>query len=91
MTLPLLAPTTFFVVTTTLITTLQVFSEVFVMTPTPGGGPNNATMTAVLYLYQLGFNRFEQGYAAAVAWVVFFFIFAITLVQFRIQRRYGEM
>lgn len=91
MTLPLLAPTTFFVVTTTLITTLQVFSEVFVMTPPPGGGPNNSTMTAVLYLYQLGFNRFSQGYAAAVAWVVFFFIFAVTLVQFRLQRRYGDM
>ncbi len=91
MTLPLLAPTTFFVVTTTLITTLQVFSEPFVMTPPPGGGPNNATLTAVLYLYQKGFNRFEQGYAAAVAWVLFLFIFAVTLVQFRLQRRYGEM
>ncbi|HMQ30664.1 MAG TPA: sugar ABC transporter permease [Chloroflexaceae bacterium] len=91
MTLPLLAPTTFFVVTTTLIATLQVFSEPFVMTPPPGGGPNNSTMTAVLYLYQLGFNRFAQGYAAAVAWVVFLFIFAVTIVQFRLQRRYGEM
>lgn len=91
MTLPLLAPTTFFVVTTTLITTLQVFSEVFVMTPPPGGGPANSTLTAVLYLYQLGFNRFAQGYAAAVAWVVFLFIFAVTLVQFRLQRRYGDM
>lgn len=90
MTLPLLAPTTFFVVTTTLITTLQVFSEVFVMTPPPGGGPANSTLTAVLYLYQLGFNRFEQGYAAAVAWVVFLFIFAVTIVQFRLQRRYGD-
>jgi ABC-type sugar transport system permease subunit len=91
MTLPLLAPTTFFVVTTTLIATLQVFSEPFVMTPPPGGGPNNSTMTAVLYLYQQGFNRFNQGYAAAVAWVVFLFIFAVTLVQFRLQRRYGDM
>ena len=91
MTLPLLAPTSFFVITTTLITTLQVFSEPFVMTPTPGGGPNNATMTAVLYLYQQGFNRFNQGYAAAVAWVLFLFIFAVTLIQFRLQRRYGEM
>ena len=91
MTLPLLAPTSFFVITTTLITTLQVFSEPFVMPPTPGGGPNNATMTAVLYLYQQGFNRFNQGYAAAVAWVLFLFIFAVTLIQFRLQRRYGEM
>jgi ABC-type sugar transport system permease subunit len=91
MTLPLLAPTTFFVVTTTLITTLQVFSEVFVMTPPPGGGPSNSTLTSVLYLYQQGFRNFAQGYAAAVAWVVFLFIFAVTLIQFRIQRRYGDM
>jgi ABC-type sugar transport system permease subunit len=90
MTLPLLAPTTFFVVTTTLITTLQVFSEPFVMTPPPGGGPNNSTLTSVLYLYQQGFRNFAQGYAAAVAWVLFFFIFAVTLIQFRIQRQYGD-
>jgi ABC-type sugar transport system permease subunit len=90
MTLPLLAPTTFFVITTTLITTLQVFSEPFVMTPPPGGGPNNATLTSVLYLYQQGFRSFAQGYAAAVAWVLFLFIFAVTLIQFRIQRRYSS-
>jgi ABC-type sugar transport system permease subunit len=85
-TLPLLAPTTFFVVTTTLIRTLQVFDEVVVMTPPPGGGPNNATLTSVLYLYQSGFRNFEQGYAAAVAWVLFLFIFALTVIQFRLQR-----
>jgi ABC-type sugar transport system permease subunit len=85
-TLPLLAPTTFFVMTTTLIRTLQVFDEVVVMTPPPGGGPNNATLTSVLYLYQAGFKNFEQGYAAAVAWVLFLFIFALTVVQFRLQR-----
>lgn len=90
MTLPLLAPTTIFVVTTTLITTLQVFSEVVVLTPPPGGGPNNATLTSVLYLYQKGFQNFQQGYSAAVAWVLFFFIFLITLVQLRISRRYSE-
>ncbi|MBC8161338.1 MAG: sugar ABC transporter permease [Roseiflexaceae bacterium] len=90
MTLPLLAPTTIFVVTTTLISTLQVFSEVVVMTPPPGGGPNNATLTSVLYLYQRGFKDFQQGYSAAVAWVLFFFIFLITLAQLRISRRYSD-
>ena len=90
MTMPLLMPTTFFVITTTLIQTLQVFSEVFVLTPPPGGGPNNATLTSVLYLYQRGFSNFEQGYAAAIAWVLFLFIFAVTLIQFRIQRAYGD-
>ncbi|GAB4398198.1 MAG: hypothetical protein OHK0052_21140 [Anaerolineales bacterium] len=86
-TLPLLAPTTFFVLTTSIIQALQVFEQVYVLIPTePPGGPNNATLTLVLYLYQKGFQRFEQGYASAVAWVLFLIIFVFTLFQFRNQR-----
>lgn len=84
-TLPLLAPTTVFVVATTTIQAFQVFEPVFIMT-NPPGGPNNATLTAVLYLYQNGFQRFRQGYASAVAWILFLLIFAVTLIQFRRQR-----
>jgi ABC-type sugar transport system permease subunit len=87
-TLPLLAPTTFYVVTTAVINALQVFEQVYVLIPTePPGGPANSTMTIVLYLYQKGFQRFQQGYASAVAWVLFLLIFAVTLVQFRRQRK----
>ena len=86
-TLPLLAPTTFFVVTTAVINALQLFEQVYVLIPTePPGGPNNATLSLVLYLYQKGFQRFEQGYASAVAWVLFIAIFAITLIQYTRQR-----
>ncbi len=85
LTLPLLAPTTFFVVTTTTIQALQVFEQVFVMT-NPPGGPNNSTLTLVLYLYQSGFQSFRQGYGSAVAWVLFLIIFGVTLAQFRRQR-----
>jgi len=85
LTLPLLAPTTFFVLTTTTIQALQVFEQVFVMT-NPPGGPNNSTLTLVLYLYQKGFQRFQQGYASATAWVLFLVIFGITLIQFQRQR-----
>jgi len=84
-TLPLLAPTTFFVVSTTAIQALQAFEQVFIAT-NPPGGPNNATLTVVLYLYQNGFQRFKQGYAAATAWVLFLVIFVITMLQFRRQR-----
>lgn len=84
-TVPLLAPTTFFVTTTTVIQALQVFDEVFVLI-SPPAGPNNSTLTAVLYLYQNGFQRFNLGYASAVAWALFFIIFLVTLVQFRFQR-----
>lgn len=87
-TIPLLAPTTFFIITTAVINALQVFEQVYVLIPTePPGGPANSTMTIVLYLYQKGFQRFQQGYASAVAWVLFLLIFIVTLVQFRRQRK----
>jgi ABC-type sugar transport system permease subunit len=84
-TLPLLAPTTVFVVTTTLIQAFQVFEPIFIMT-NPPGGPNNSTLSMVLYLYQNGFQRFRQGYASSIAWVLFLAIFAVTIIQFRRQR-----
>ena len=84
-TLPLLAPTTVFVVTTTLIQAFQVFEPIFIMT-NPAGGPNNSTLSMVLYLYQNGFQRFRQGSASAIAWVLFLAIFVVTVIQFRRQR-----
>lgn len=84
-TLPMLAPTTFFVVTTTTIQAMQIFDHVFILI-NPPAGPNNSTLTMVLYLYQKGFQRFEQGYASAIAWVLFILIFGVTLVQFQRQR-----
>jgi ABC-type sugar transport system permease subunit len=92
-TLPQLAPTTFFVVATTGINALQLFAEPVVLfsnfTP-PGSGPNNAALTPVGYLYQQGFQRFAQGYASAVAWVLFLLIFAFTFVQFQRQRAQAD-
>ncbi len=84
-TLPMLTPTTFFVVTTTTIQAMQVFDHVFILI-NPPAGPNNSTLTMVLYLYQKGFQRFEQGYASAVAWILFILIFGITVIQFQRQR-----
>lgn len=89
-TLPLLAPTTFFVLTTTVIQSMQVFEQVFILIPTNPAGPNNSTLTIVLYLYQKGFQRFEQGYASAIAWVLFLLIFVVTLYQFQRQRQSGS-
>lgn len=84
-TLPMLAPTTFFVVTTTTIQAMQVFEQVFILM-NPPEGPNNATLTIVLYLYRNGFQNFRQGYGAALAWLVFVLIFGLTLFQFQRQR-----
>ena len=84
-TLPLLAPTTFFVVTTTTIQALQVFEQIFILV-----SPTNATMTMVLYLYRSGFQNFRQGYASAIAWVLFLIIFVVTLARFQRQGAGGE-
>ncbi len=85
-TLPLLAPTTFYVVSTTTIQAMQVFEQVFILM-NPPEGPNNSTITLVLYLYRNGFQNFKQGYASAIAWVLFIVIFGLTLIQFQRQRQ----
>ncbi len=88
-TLPSLKPTTFFVVASTGVLALQLFGESVVLFPqtTPAGaGPGNSTLTPVVYLYEQGFRRFSQGYASAVAWVLFALIFSFTFIQFQRQR-----
>ncbi|MDQ4128339.1 MAG: sugar ABC transporter permease [Actinomycetota bacterium] len=84
-TLPLLSPTTFFVVVISVISSFQVFDQALIMT---GGGPGTATTTLVLYIYQRGFQSFEMGYAAAVALVLFAAVFVFTVIQFMFQRRW---
>ena len=84
-TFPLLMPTTLFVVVLGLIRATQIsFGLIYVMT---GGGPVGTTNVIVLYLYQQAFQFFRMGYASAVAYVLFAFIFLATLIQFRILGR----
>jgi len=85
-TIPMLAPSTFYVISTTTIQAMQVFEQVFILM-NPAEGPNNSTLTLVLYLYRSGFVNFKQGYASAIAWVLFIVIFGITLLQFQRQRK----
>ncbi len=79
-TAPLLAPTTFFVVTLGLIGTFQVFDQVFVIS---SGGPAKTTMTIAYIVYENGFNNSRMGLAASTALVLFVIIFLFTLVQRR--------
>ncbi|MER3462588.1 MAG: sugar ABC transporter permease, partial [Armatimonadota bacterium] len=83
--LPLISPTTFFVLTISVIFSFQIFDLAFVMTD---GGPSNATNTVVFYIYQNAFRFYRMGYASAVAWILFVIIFAVTLVQYRLQNRW---
>ncbi len=80
-TLPLLQPTTVFVMVTGFIGALQVFTQVFVMTR---GGPGNATRVVVLYLYEKAFSSFRFGYASALSVILFAIILVLTLLQLRV-------
>jgi multiple sugar transport system permease protein len=83
-TLPMLAPTTVFVVMMTIIGYFQLFAEPYVMTQ---GGPMNSTMSIVLLMYEQGFRWWNMGFAAAIAFVLFAVILVFTLIQMMIQRR----
>ena len=83
-TIPMLAPTTIFVVMITIIGYFQLFAEPYVMTQ---GGPLNSTMSIVLMMYEQGFRWWSMGYAAAIAFVLFAIILVFTLIQLAVQRR----
>lgn len=84
-TLPLLSPMTFFLVVVSLIDALNAFDQIRVLTQ---GGPSGATRTIVYYLYQNGFEDFNVGYGSAVAIVLLLITLALTLLQFRMARRW---
>jgi len=79
-TLPMLSPTIFFNLIMSIIGAWQVFTQSYVMT---GGGPNNATLTMVLYLFRKAFQQFHFGYASALAWALFAIVMVFTLLVFR--------
>lgn len=82
-TLPLLRPTILFLVVITTIGYLQLFEEPFVMTD---GGPLESTLSVTMYMYQQGFEFFHQGYASAIAYVLFIIVAIVAFLQFRFLR-----
>jgi multiple sugar transport system permease protein len=91
-TLPMISPAMFFSLVIGIIGSFQVFAQAYVMTgsaqPGAEGGPNNATLFLVLYIYKKAFQEFKMGYAAALAWLLFFIILAFTLLQKRLGERW---
>lgn len=81
-TLPMMTPVLFFQLVTGLIAALQIFTQAFIMT---GGGPNNATLFLLLYLYRNAFEYFRMGFASALAWLLFAYILILTLILFRLS------
>jgi multiple sugar transport system permease protein len=82
-TLPLLSPTTLFILVLSIIGSFQVFDLVFVLT---FGGPLGSTKVLVFYLYEHAFKFFNMGYASAVAYALFGVLFVLTLLQIRFFR-----
>ena len=78
-TLPLLSPTIFFQLIVGFIFTMQIFTEPMMMT---GGGPANASLFTILYLYRQAFQYFNMGYASALAWLFFLVVLLLTLFLF---------
>lgn len=86
-TVPLLRPTLFFVITLGLIGTYQVFDQIYVMT---SGGPAKTTLTMAYIVYRNGFRNSEMGVGLATAVLLFFIIFVLTLLQRRITSDSSE-
>ena len=83
-TLPMLAPTFLFVAIITMIGYFQLFAEPYVMTQ---GGPSDATLSIVLFMYEEGFRWWNIGYAAAISFILFLIILVVTILQLRFSNR----
>lgn len=84
-TVPLLTPTIFFLMMVGVIGSLQVFNQAYVMTQ---GGPAHATLFYVLYLFQTAFERFQMGYACAMALVLFIITLIVSLIQLAMGKKW---
>ena len=83
-TVPLLSPTTFFVTVMAVINSFQSFDIVYLMTQ---GGPARSTSVLVYYIFQNAFQFFDMGYASAIAYILFFVVLFLTMLQFMRQRK----
>lgn len=85
LTVPFLSPTTFFLLITTFVTSFQVFAPIQIMTR---GGPGTATNVLVYYIYTSAFTFYRMGYASAMSWILFIILFAVTIIQWRGQKKW---
>lgn len=84
-TVPMLSPTTFFLVITSFISSFQVFGQIMIMTR---GGPGTSTHVLVYYIYTSAFTFYRMGYASAISWVLFLILFIVTIVQWQGQKKW---
>lgn len=88
-TLPLISGITFFVATISIISSLGVFTQGYVMFD-KDGGPENSALFIVMYLFKRAFGSgyFQMGYASAIAWILFLIILVVTVIQFKFSKRW---
>lgn len=86
-TIPLIMPTMLFVTVTQFIAHMQVFAQPYIIT---GGGPGNASRTAVMYLYETAWKFFRFGYASSMAVVLAAIMIVVTLILFWLMRGRAE-
>ncbi|MFY9280332.1 MAG: sugar ABC transporter permease [Caldicoprobacterales bacterium] len=84
-TIPMLSPTTFFLLITNIISSFQVFGQINIMTQ---GGPGTSTTVIAYYIYLSGFRYYKMGYSASMAWFLFIAIFIVTLIQWKGQKKW---
>jgi multiple sugar transport system permease protein len=81
----MISPSIFLALILTLIGSLKVFSQIQVMTD---GGPGTSTYVLVYYIYQQAFKIFDFGYASAIAFILFFLVLGLTILQWNLRKRW---
>jgi multiple sugar transport system permease protein len=81
-TIPMLRPTTLFLLVIGIIGSFQVFTQIFIMT---SGGPVDRTTTMVYFIYQTAFINFDMGYASTLAYALFVMLLAFTVINLRLN------
>lgn len=84
-TFPMISPAIFFNLLMSVIASFQIFTQAYVMTD---GGPANATLFYVLYLFRNAFILLKMGYASAMAWILFILVLILTLIQFKLASKW---
>jgi len=87
-TVPMVSPTTFFILITQLIFSFRVFAQVNILTQ---GGPGTSTSVLSYYIYLLAFRFYRMGYASAITWVMFVIIFIFTIIQWKGQKKWSNI
>jgi multiple sugar transport system permease protein len=84
-TLPQIAPAIFLVTTMTIIGSLKIFGQIYIMTE---GGPGTSSYVYVYYIYQQAFRFYEFGYASAISTILFFIVLILTIVQWKLRTKW---